>query len=110
MDDRKNSISPDAFCARLGCETAPIIVDARRDADFASARTPVAETLQRSPDAVEQWQTDLPGGRQVVSYCFHGREVSQGVAVALRLMAMDANFLEGDSVTPSDQIEIVPLP
>jgi rhodanese-related sulfurtransferase len=110
MDDRRNSISPDALYVRPACDPAPVVVDARRDADFASACTPVADAFQRSPDAIEQWRTDLPGGRQVVSYCFHGREVSQGVAAALRLMAMEANFLEGDSVTPSDQIEIVPLP
>jgi hypothetical protein len=37
MDDRKHSISPDALYARLGSEAAPIIVDVRRDADFAGA-------------------------------------------------------------------------
>ena len=110
MDDRQNSISPHDLGARPGSETAPIIADARRDADFASARTLVADALHRSPDVVEQCRTDLPGGRRVVSYCFHGREVSQGVAAARRLMAMEANFLEGDSVTSSDRIEIVPLP
>jgi rhodanese-related sulfurtransferase len=110
MDDRKHPISPDGFCVRLGSETAPIVVDVRRDADFASADRLVADALHHSPDAVEEWRTELPGGRQIVSYCFHGREVSQGVAAALRLMGMEANFLEGDGVTPSDQIGIVPLP
>jgi hypothetical protein len=110
MDDRRSPISPDALHVRRACDPAPIIVDARRDADFASAEALVADALHRSPDAVEEWRTELPGGRQVVSYCFHGREVSQGVAAALRLMGMEANFVEGDSVTPSGQIEIVPLP
>jgi hypothetical protein len=110
MDDRKNPISPDGFCARLGSETAPIVVDVRRDAGFASADRLVADALHLSPDTVEERQTELPGGRQVVSYCFHGREVSQGLAAALHLMGMEANFLEGDGVTSSDQIEIVPLP
>lgn len=95
MDDRKNSISPDALYARLGSEAAPIIVDVRCDADFASAGTLVADAFHRSPDHVEQWRTDLPGRRQIVTYCIHGREVSQGVAAALRLMGMEADFLEG---------------
>src|SRR5258705_1422498 len=95
MDNRKHSISPDALDARLGSESAPIIVDVRRDADFAGADTLVADALHRSPDHVEQWRTDLPSGRQVVTYCIHGREVSQGVAAALRLMGVEANFLEG---------------
>jgi rhodanese-related sulfurtransferase len=79
MDDRKHSISPDMLYARLGSEAAPIIVDVRRDADFASAETLVADAFHRSPDHVEQWRTDLPGGRQIVIYCIHGREVTQGV-------------------------------
>jgi rhodanese-related sulfurtransferase len=109
MDDRKNSTSPDALYVRRVCDPASI-VDVRRDADFASARTLVADALHRSPDAVEAWRTDLPSGRQVVSYCFRGRAVSQGAAAALRLMGIEANFLERHSVTPSDQIEIMPLP
>src|SRR5437868_7886908 len=95
MDDRNHSISPDSLCTRLGSETAPIIVDVRRDADFAGAETLVADAFHRSPDAVERWRTELPSGRQVVTYCLHGREVSQGVAAALRLMGVEANFLEG---------------
>jgi rhodanese-related sulfurtransferase len=95
MDDRKYSISPDALYAWLGSEAAPIIVDVRRDADFAGADKLVADAFHRSPDHVEQWRTDLPSGRQIVTYCIHGREVSQGVAAALRLMGVEANFLEG---------------
>jgi rhodanese-related sulfurtransferase len=95
MDDRKHSISPDTLYARLGSDAAPIIVDVRRDVDFAGAETLLADAFHRSRDAVEQWQTDLPSGRQIVTYCIHGREVSQGVAAALRLMGVDANFLEG---------------
>jgi hypothetical protein len=37
MNERKHSISPDAPYARLGSEVAPIIVDVRRDTDFAAA-------------------------------------------------------------------------
>jgi len=72
--DRKHSISPDALYARLGSETTPIIVDVRRDADFAGADTLVADAFHCSPDNVEQWQADLPSGRQVVTHCFHGQQ------------------------------------
>ena len=82
MDDRKYSISPDALYARLGSEAAPIIVDVRRDADFASAETLVADAFHRSPDHVEQWRTDLPGGRQIVTYCIHGRQPGRGRCIA----------------------------
>ena len=109
MDDRKNSISPYDLDVRLGSETAPVVVDPRR-ADFAGAETLVADTLDRSPDAVEEWRTDLPGGRQVVSYCFQGREVSQqGVAAAPRLVGIEANFLEGHSIIRPDRDRAVAM-
>jgi rhodanese-related sulfurtransferase len=98
MDGRKHSISPDSLYARLGSGSALIIVDVRRDGDFGTAATLVADAFHRSPDNVELWQADLPNGRQVVTYCLHGREVSQGVAAALRLMGVEANFLEGGIV------------
>lgn len=91
MDDRRHSISANALYARLGSKSAPIIVDVRRDADCAGADALVADTFHHSPNAVDQWRTDLPNGRQVVlPYCFHGREVSQSVAAALRLMEVEA--------------------
>src|SRR5258708_32943102 len=95
MNDRKYSISPDILYARLGSDAAPIIVDVRRHADFASAETLVADAFHRSPDRVERWRTDLSSGRQVVTYCIHGREVCQGLAAALRLMGGEADVLEG---------------
>ena len=54
MDDRKHSISPEILYARLGSDAAPIIVDVRRDDDFAGAETLVADAFHRSPDHVEQ--------------------------------------------------------
>jgi rhodanese-related sulfurtransferase len=95
MDQNKHSISPYDLYARLGSGAAPIVVDVRREADFASAATLVADAFHRSPDAVGQWRADLPSGRQVVAYCVHGQQVSQGVAASLRIMGVEANFLEG---------------
>jgi rhodanese-related sulfurtransferase len=91
----KISISSEALYARLGSAASPIIVDVRPDIDFASAKTLVAGAFHRAADAVEKWRTDLPDGRQVVTYCMHGREASQGAAAALRLMGVEASFLEG---------------
>jgi rhodanese-related sulfurtransferase len=95
MERSKNSISPEALYARLGSEAAPIIVDVRRDADFSGADRLVADAFHCSPDNVEEWRTTLPSGREVVTYCVLGHQVSQGVTAALRLMGVEANFLEG---------------
>jgi rhodanese-related sulfurtransferase len=95
MDGNGHSISPHHLYAKLESDSAPIVVDVRRAADFAIADKLVAPAFHRSPDEVEHWRSDLPSGRPVVAYCFHGKELSQGVAAALRLMGVDANFLEG---------------
>jgi hypothetical protein len=47
MDEPKHSISPDALYARLGSDAASIIVDVRREADFASVETLAAQEMQR---------------------------------------------------------------
>jgi len=114
MDDRKHSISPDALYTRNGSEAAPIIADVRRDADFAGADTLIADAFHRSPDASEQWRTDLPE---------HGMAVDNEFTVSLdgtwAFTAFDetlsqpgriALWTKGDGVTRFDQIEIVPLP
>jgi rhodanese-related sulfurtransferase len=95
MDDRKHSISPHDLYARLGSEAASITVEVRRDADFVGADTRLTDAFHGSPDQVEDWRDDLPNGRQIVTCCVHGGQVSQGVAAALRMMGVEANFLEG---------------
>jgi hypothetical protein len=49
MDRTTNSISPDDLYARIGFESAPIIVDVRRDAD-----TLVTDAFHRSPKNLEK--------------------------------------------------------
>jgi rhodanese-related sulfurtransferase len=88
------SISPSDLHARLGTASAPIVVDVRRPADFAKAGELIVSAFHRPPDDVERWQKDLPSGRKVVVHCVHGREVSQGVAAALRAAGVDAVYLQ----------------
>lgn len=58
--------SPASRCAGPGSESVPIAVDAR-----------------------------LPGRRRADAYCFHGDELSQGLAAALRIMEFDPHGLRG---------------
>jgi rhodanese-related sulfurtransferase len=95
MDENKLPISPHDLYALLGSDAAPIVVDVRRDSDFANSDRLLSPAFHRSPDHVEQWQGELSDGRPVVTYCFHGDQVSQGVAMALRAMGVNANFLAG---------------
>jgi rhodanese-related sulfurtransferase len=95
MDHGNNSISPQELYVRLGSEGAPIIIDVRRDADFAGAHVLVAGAFHRSPERMKEWQADAISGRPIVIYCMHGGEDSQNVAAALRRIGLDAIFLEG---------------
>ena len=58
--------SPASRCAGLGSESVPIAAAAR-----------------------------LPGRRQVDAHCFHGDELSQGLAAALRIMGFDPHGPRG---------------
>jgi hypothetical protein len=62
MDDRQRSNSPDTLDARPGSEPA-LIVEPRRD--------------------------DPTRGRRIVTYCFHGRELGEGIAAAFRIMGIE---------------------
>ena len=95
MDGTPLSVSPSDLYARLGTASAPVLIDVRRDEAFAADDKLIIGAFHRSPADVESWLKNLPAGRQVVAYCSHGREVSQGVATALRNAGLEAAYLEG---------------
>jgi len=55
----------------------------------------IAGALRREPESVAQWATTLPLAPEVVVYCVHGHEISQGVAKALASHGLRAGYLEG---------------
>ena len=89
--DQKASISPQDLYARLG----PLVLDVRRAPAFEKADCLIASSLRRTPENVQAWQQALPRNRQVVAYCVHGHEVSQGVVAALRTAGIDTAYLDG---------------
>jgi rhodanese-related sulfurtransferase len=89
------SISADTLASRLGTADAPLVVDVRRGATFDADDRMIAGAIRRAPDAVEAWGRELPTDREVVVYCAHGHEVSQGAATALRAAGVNASYLEG---------------
>jgi rhodanese-related sulfurtransferase len=96
MDGTKtHSISSTDLYVRLGTAAAPLLIDVRRDDAFAADDKLIIGAVHRRPDDVAGWQKHLPASRQIVAYCVHGREVSQGVAAALRNAGTQAAYLEG---------------
>ena len=95
MEQALPSISAADLYDRLGTASAPMVVDVRRPADFASADALIVSAFHRDPDQVQQWRRELPGRGHVVVHCVHGHQVSQGVAAALRAAGIDASYLQG---------------
>jgi rhodanese-related sulfurtransferase len=73
----------------------PLVIDVRRHAAFQSATDLIEGALWRDPERVFEWACELPRAGDVVVYCVHGHEVSQGVAKALRESGRRASCLEG---------------
>jgi hypothetical protein len=74
MDGRKYSSSTVSRGAGLDSESEPIAAGAR-----------------------------LPGGSRVDTHCFHGDELSQGLAAALRIMGLDRHGLPGGMEPGNEQ-------
>ena len=95
MDGQAHSISSQHLYDRLGTASAPILVDVRRQDAFGNDNRLIIGALYRPPEEVERWRKEFSPSRPIVAYCAHGREVSQGVAEALRRAGVDAMYLEG---------------
>lgn len=72
----------------------PLVIDVRRAPVFSEAPDLMAGALCRDPADVSRWMAALPPAADVVVYCVHGHQVSQGVALALREAGMNARFLD----------------
>jgi rhodanese-related sulfurtransferase len=72
-----------------------IIVDVRREADFAAGPQMIEGALRKPPEAVEEWAGELPKDRDVVIYCARGGSVSNSVLDDLLSKGIRARFIEG---------------
>ncbi len=74
----------------LASSRPPLVIDVRRSERFREAPDLIRGALRRDPLRVQEWMRTLPQDAEVVVYCVHGHEVSQGAAKAL-----GASYLEG---------------
>src|SRR5260370_33599258 len=89
------AVAPSDLAKFAGTARAPLMIDVRGEQTFNAASDMIAGAIRRSPDNFEQWHGDLSERRSVVVYCVQGREVSQGVALALASKGIDASYLSG---------------
>ncbi|MGA8819349.1 MAG: sulfurtransferase/chromate resistance protein [Xanthobacteraceae bacterium] len=89
------SVSPQNLYARLGTASAPMVIDVRRGDAFSADAMMIIGAVHQAPEAVATWRTSLPGDRDAVVCCVHGKETSQDVAEALHNAGVHAVYLEG---------------
>ena len=83
-------ISAASLRQSLASDQPPLVIDVRKGERFREAPDLIRGALRRDPLRVTDWGKSLPGEADVVVYCVHGHEVSQGAAKAL-----GAAYLEG---------------
>jgi rhodanese-related sulfurtransferase len=93
--DTVASISVSALRSLVGTPRAPLVIDVRKPPAFEADPTMIASALRRPHDAADAWASALPRGRDLVVYCVHGHEVSQGAARTLAARGVSVRYLEG---------------
>jgi len=88
------AISAATLRQSLASDRPPLVIDVRRNERFREAPDLIRGALRRDPLRVDDWARTLPAASNVVVYCVHGHEVSQGAAKALAAMGLNAFFLE----------------
>jgi len=84
------AISAASLRQSLSSARPPLVIDVRKGAAFLGAPDFIRGALRRDPLRVDEWGKSLPREADVVVYCVHGHEVSQGTAKTL-----GARYLEG---------------
>jgi rhodanese-related sulfurtransferase len=84
------AISAVSLRQSLASGRPPLVIDVRKGPAFLGAPDLIRGALRRDPQRLAEWSKTLPGEADVVVYCVHGHEVSQGAAKAL-----GARYLEG---------------
>ena len=89
------SLSVAQLAACMGRAAAPLVIDVRRAAAFDAGAAVIAGALRLLPEQVEASLAALSRDRDIVVYCVHGHQVSQGAARTLIAAGFNAAFLAG---------------
>lgn len=89
------SITPQELTSVLSTDPAPLVVDVRKQPAYDADDAVIVGAVRGAPEALADWAAKLPADADIVVYCVHGHEVSQGAAQALRDRGFGARFLAG---------------
>jgi hypothetical protein len=86
MDDRKPSFPHHDPCRQTGSDSVPMMADVRHSAE------PEAKLSAPGYNSTEPLPTVREHESSQMVYCGSAQQVSEGFAIALRIMGLDANF------------------
>lgn len=87
-------VSVSQLASLLGRADAPLVLDVRKAEAYDAGPRLLPGALRVAPGHVESVAALLPRDRDIVAYCVHGHEVSQGAARSLRAAGLGAAYLE----------------
>lgn len=74
----------------------PVLIDVRREGARKASGMTVENSIWRDPALWLDWKDEVAAmSGEVVFFCVHGHEVSQGLTAALCAMGKDAKYFEG---------------
>lgn len=89
------AISSENLYTQLGLPSAPLIIDVRRENDYAAHPRLLPGARRGDPERIAQWAKALPRTRAIAVYCVHGHRVSQSAAQTLGALGFDVRYLDG---------------
>jgi rhodanese-related sulfurtransferase len=95
MGDSISSISVNELRGLIGDPRCPIIIDVRRRQTYAESDIVIPTARWRDLHAIDAWADEMPANADIVAYCVHGYEMSQGAAAELRARGRRAISLAG---------------
>jgi hypothetical protein len=96
MDDRRPSFPLHDLCGQIGSTAVPIAADVQHSAELDDKlAVPGRVPTERLPTALERQSSHIV-------YCSTEQQVSEGFAIALRAMGVEANFYLG-GIAPADK-------
>lgn len=91
-----NAISVADLSSCLKEANQPVLIDVRRQGARQASGMTIEKSIWRDPAQWLDWKDEVAAlSGQVVFFCVHGHEVSQGITAALNTMGKDAKYLEG---------------
>jgi rhodanese-related sulfurtransferase len=83
------------LAAMLFGDGAPLLIDVRKEPDYAEDPRLLPGAAKRSLEEIEAWGKALPKDRPVVVYCAQGKWVGAAAADWLRARGLAARQVEG---------------